>query len=43
VTLERFGIIAKLGPENVFEHTRCAIDSIDAPDGRIVHPGVGAV
>ena len=36
--LERFGIIAKLGPENVFEHTRCAIASIDAPDGRLPHP-----
>jgi SulP family sulfate permease len=36
--LERFGVIDKLGRENVFEHTRCAIASIDAPDGRISHP-----
>jgi SulP family sulfate permease len=36
--LERFGIIDRLGPENVFERTRCAIASIDAPDGRIAHP-----
>lgn len=28
--LERFGIIEQLGPNNVFEHTRCAIASIDA-------------
>ena len=27
--LERFGIIKKLGPENVFEHTKCAIAAID--------------
>jgi SulP family sulfate permease len=36
--LERFGIFACLGPENVFEHTRCAIESIDKPDGRTPHP-----
>jgi hypothetical protein len=30
--LERFGIIDLLGPENVFEHTKCAIASIDHPD-----------
>lgn len=36
--LEKFGIIEKLGPENVFEHTRCAIESIDRPDGRLPHP-----
>ncbi len=27
--LERFGIIELLGSENVFEHTRCAIESIE--------------
>lgn len=27
--LERFGIIKKLGAENVFEHTKCAIAAID--------------
>ncbi len=37
-TLERFGILALLGPENVFEHTRCAIESIDLPDGHSPHP-----
>lgn len=37
--LDRFGIIKRLGPENVFEHTRCAIASIDAPHGREAHPG----
>ena len=36
--LDRFGIIARLGPENVFEHTRDAIASIDAPEGRTAHP-----
>ncbi len=36
--LERFGIVAILGEENLFEHTRCAIASIDAPDGRAPHP-----
>ena len=36
--LERFGLLDKLGRENVFEHTRCAIASIDAPDGRSAHP-----
>ena len=36
--LLKFGIIEKLGPENVFEHTRCAIESIDKPDGRAPHP-----
>lgn len=29
-SLERFGIIEKLGPGNIFEHTRDAIASIDA-------------
>ncbi len=37
--LERFGIIDKLGRENLFEHTKCAIASIDLPDGRAAHPG----
>lgn len=37
--LERFGLLARLGPENVFEHTRDAIASIDAPGGRAPHPG----
>ncbi len=36
--IDKFGIFTKLGPENVFEHTRCAIASIDAPDGRSTHP-----
>jgi SulP family sulfate permease len=36
--LDRFGLLDKLGRENVFEHTRCAIASIDAPEGRTVHP-----
>lgn len=36
--LARFGIIALLGPENVFEHTRDAIRSIDAPHGHEAHP-----
>jgi SulP family sulfate permease len=36
--LERFGIVSKLGRENLFEHTRCAIASIDAPEGRTAHP-----
>ena len=36
--LDRFGIIRLLGPENVFEHTRDAIASIDAPEGRTIHP-----
>jgi SulP family sulfate permease len=36
--IEKFGLIDKLGPENVFEHTRCAIAAIDAPDGRSPHP-----
>lgn len=36
--LERYGIIALLGPENVFEHTRDAIRSIDAPHGHEAHP-----
>jgi SulP family sulfate permease len=36
--LQRFGILEKLGPENIFEHTRCAIATIDAPDGRTAHP-----
>ncbi len=29
--LERFGILELLGPGNVFEHTKCAIASIDHP------------
>ncbi len=33
--LQRFGILEMLGPGNVFEHTRCAIASIDHPGG---HP-----
>lgn len=37
-SLERFGLLAKLGQENVFEHTRDAIASIDAPGGRTPHP-----
>jgi sulfate permease, SulP family len=36
--LERFGVIDKVGRENVFDHTRCAIASIDAPEGRLTHP-----
>ena len=36
--LDRFGIVAKLGQENLFDHTRCAIASIDAPEGRTPHP-----
>jgi len=40
--LQRFGILDKLGPENVFEHTRSAIESIDTPEGRTAHPGHGA-
>jgi SulP family sulfate permease len=36
--LERFGLLAKLGSENVFEHTRCAIESIDQPGGHAPHP-----
>ena len=39
--LDRFGIVARLGPENIFDHTRDAIASIDAPDGHDVHPGEG--
>jgi SulP family sulfate permease len=38
-TLERFRILEKLGPENVFEHTKDAIASIDAPGGHSPHPG----
>lgn len=37
--LERFGIIDLLGPENVFEHTKCAIQSIDHPE--LPHPERG--
>jgi SulP family sulfate permease len=37
-SLDRFGILEKLGPENVFEHTRCAIESIDRPGGYLPHP-----
>lgn len=29
MVLDRFGILAAVGPENVFEHTRCAVASID--------------
>lgn len=29
--LQRFGILELLGPGNVFEHTKCAIESIDHP------------
>jgi len=36
--LERFGILTKLGAENVFEHTKCAIESIDLPGGHEPHP-----
>lgn len=36
--LERFGIVDRLGRENVFEHTKCAIASIDAPEGHAIHP-----
>ena len=35
--LARFGILRLLGPDNVFEHTRDAIASIDAPGGREPH------
>lgn len=31
VSLERFGIIERLGRENLFEHTRCAIESLPRP------------
>jgi SulP family sulfate permease len=31
--LEKYGILDRVGRENVFEHTRCAIASIDAPAG----------
>ena len=36
--LYRFGIVGLLGPENMYEHTRDAIASIDAPEGHAVHP-----
>lgn len=36
--LDRFGLLARLGAENVFEHTRDAIASIDAAGGRSPHP-----
>lgn len=36
--LERFGILDRLGRENVFRHTKCAIASIDAPEGHAIHP-----
>lgn len=39
-SLERFGILEKLGGENIFEHTRCAIESVDSPHGRDAHPQV---
>ncbi|MEO8538387.1 MAG: SulP family inorganic anion transporter [bacterium] len=42
-TLERFGILEKLGTENVFEHTREAISSIDAPGGLAPHPVAVAI
>ncbi|MGE3076874.1 MAG: SulP family inorganic anion transporter [Dehalococcoidia bacterium] len=32
--MERFGILEKLGPENVFEHTRTAIESLAPPPPR---------
>lgn len=35
--LKRFGILTLLGPENVFEHTRSAIASIDAAHGQEPH------
>lgn len=41
--LERFGVIKMLGPENVFEHTKCAIASIDEPSGHLVHPHADAI
>jgi anti-anti-sigma regulatory factor len=34
--IERFGVIEELGPGNVFLHTRCAIESIPAPQA--AHP-----
>lgn len=40
--LERFGILERLGPENVFTHTRDAIASIDAPGGHASHPHASA-
>ncbi len=40
--LARFGILAKLGADNVFEHTKCAIASIDAPHGLETHPDAEA-
>ena len=39
--LQRFGVIDLLGPENVFEHTRCAIASLDEPEGHTAHPHPG--
>jgi sulfate permease, SulP family len=41
--LDRFGIIQRLGPENVFDHTKDAIASIDAPHGHEPHPADGPV
>jgi SulP family sulfate permease len=38
LVLARFGLLDKLGPENLFEHTRDAIASIDSPHGRETHP-----
>jgi SulP family sulfate permease len=32
VVVERFGLLDRLGRENVFEHTRCAIESIELSD-----------
>ncbi|MGE0598152.1 MAG: SulP family inorganic anion transporter [Dehalococcoidia bacterium] len=32
--MERFGLLDKLGPENVFEHTRTAIESLEPPPQR---------
>ncbi len=36
-SLERFGVLDILGRENVFEHTRCAIDSIEHDAGPPPH------
>lgn len=36
--LERFGVIDLLGRENLFQHTKDAIASIDAPGGHAAHP-----
>lgn len=39
--LRRFGIIDRLGRENVFAHTADAIASVDRPGGRQPHPDAG--